>query len=344
MARHPSSTPSLQAALRLVRPPGRCCARSRPADFAEWSEVRLRNEAWLTPWEPRRPAGAARPDDRTATRSPPAARPATATRTPASAYGFGVFVDNALRRRDQPQQRPPRRDAVGARSATGSTRRRAGQSFIAEGVVVRRRVRLRAAPPAPPRDLHRAAQQQQPPGDGEAGDPRGGRRRSASWRSTACGRTTSATGSPSRSGRAREAELPRALALTACGSRSGRLRLAGEAGRPRPSPGASWCAASTSSSSSGACVRAWPALSLARSGSWWCAGFHAAPGLVHVGGVEPGADLVGHARQLDVDAMPLAVGVGPQLLLRRQRHLGGAMSLAHRATSSLRLIERCIRW
>src|SRR5919106_920237 len=52
-------------------------------------------------------------------------------------------------------------------------------------------------------------------------------------------------------------------------------------------------------------------------------------GLVHVGRIESGADLVGHVRQLDVDSTPFAVGVRPELLLRRQRHLGGAVSLAH---------------
>ena len=77
-------------------------------------------------------------------------------------------------------------------------------------------------------------------------------------------------------------------------------------------------------------------LSLATSGSWWCAGFQAAPGSCTSAGIEPGADLVGHVLQLDVDPVPLAVGLGPQLLLRRQRHLGGAVALAHRATSSLR--------
>jgi len=40
-----------------------------------------------------------------------------------------------------------------------------------------------------------------------------------------------------------------------------------------------------------------------------------------------------HALQLDVDSVPLAVGVGTQLLLRRQRHLCGAVSLTHLATS-----------
>ena len=54
-----------------------------------------------------------RPDASTATRSPPAARRATAIRQLGVAYAFGLFVDNALRRRGQPQQRPPRRAAVG---------------------------------------------------------------------------------------------------------------------------------------------------------------------------------------------------------------------------------------
>ena len=40
-----------------VRPAGRRCARSSPADFAAWQEVRRRNDDWLTPWEPARMPG-----------------------------------------------------------------------------------------------------------------------------------------------------------------------------------------------------------------------------------------------------------------------------------------------
>ena len=64
-----------------------------PADFAAWSEVRVRNEAWLLKWEQARIPGM--PD---ATRE----REAFAVRCSArererqlgAGYGFGIFVDN----------------------------------------------------------------------------------------------------------------------------------------------------------------------------------------------------------------------------------------------------------
>ena len=53
------------------------------------------------------------------------------------------------------------------------------------------------------------------------------------------------------------------------------------------------------------------------------------PRLVDVGRVESGAHLRRHVRELDVDAMSLAVGVGSKLLFRLDRRFGVAMSLAH---------------
>lgn len=61
-------------------------------DFAEWQEVRLANEAWLTKWEPARPVGA--PDavrDRSAFLVRCDAR--RRERQAGSGYAFGVFVD-----------------------------------------------------------------------------------------------------------------------------------------------------------------------------------------------------------------------------------------------------------
>ena len=45
---------------------------------------------------------------------------------------------------------------------------------------------------------------------------------------------------------------------------------------------------------------------------------------------QPRTHLVGHLTELNMDAVPLAVSVGTQLQFRRQRHLSGAMTLAHR--------------
>jgi ribosomal-protein-alanine N-acetyltransferase len=62
-----------------------------PADYAEWSEVRLRNEDWLTKWEPRRQPGFADPTrDERAFASRCAAR--DRERAAGSAYPFGVFL------------------------------------------------------------------------------------------------------------------------------------------------------------------------------------------------------------------------------------------------------------
>ncbi len=66
-----------------------------PADFPSWTEVRVRNEAWLVPWEPTRSSRMADPTrSRDAFSSRCAAR--DRERQAGSAYGFGVFVDNAL--------------------------------------------------------------------------------------------------------------------------------------------------------------------------------------------------------------------------------------------------------
>ncbi len=54
-----------------------------------------------------------------------------------------------------------------------------------------------------------------------------------------------------------------------------------------------------------------------------CAGF------VQVFGFQTGTHLMRYLIELDMDAVPLAMGVGTQFLLRRQRHLCGAMALAH---------------
>lgn len=66
-----------------------------PTDFAPWSEVRLRNESWLVPWEPLRAVSLVDPTrDRDAFASRCAAR--DRERQMGVAYGFGLFVDNAF--------------------------------------------------------------------------------------------------------------------------------------------------------------------------------------------------------------------------------------------------------
>lgn len=88
--RHPSGRPTLAAAPRLfgrrvmLRPLG-------TQDFPAWSEVRVRNDDWLTPWEPRRPVPEFDPTtNRNAFNSRCAARERDAAN--GLSYGFGLFV------------------------------------------------------------------------------------------------------------------------------------------------------------------------------------------------------------------------------------------------------------
>ena len=94
MARHPSLTAQVPTPIRIY---GRRVTL-RPlitTDFPEWSEVRRRNEAWLTPWEPRRPPAVLDPS---LNREAFSARCAARDRDAAAgvAFGFGVFVDHRL--------------------------------------------------------------------------------------------------------------------------------------------------------------------------------------------------------------------------------------------------------
>lgn len=97
-SRHPlrpaSLRPSGAPPLRLV---GRRVTL-RPldeADFATWSEVRTRNEHWLTPWEPMRHPGLADPaTDRGAFAARCSAR--ERERAAGVTYPFGIFVGRQL--------------------------------------------------------------------------------------------------------------------------------------------------------------------------------------------------------------------------------------------------------
>ena len=131
--RHPSGRPTVPSPLRLY---GKR-VMLRPLvleDFGAWREVRERNEAWLTPWEPRRPL----PEfDPTSNRSAFAARCTARDRdaTNGLSYGFGVFADQRFC--GEVNLNNVQRGAV----QTGTIgywidQQAAGRSLIAESVVV----------------------------------------------------------------------------------------------------------------------------------------------------------------------------------------------------------------
>jgi [ribosomal protein S5]-alanine N-acetyltransferase len=105
-----------------------------PADFPQWSEVRIRNEAWLLPWEPARPPTAADPTrSRDAFSSRCSAR--DRERQSGSAYGFGLFVDNSVAGEINLN------NVIRGALQSGTVgywvdRGRAGNGYVAEGVVV----------------------------------------------------------------------------------------------------------------------------------------------------------------------------------------------------------------
>ena len=131
--RHPSSLIRKTPALRLY---GRRTVLRPLAvqDFPAWRDVRLRNEAWLVPWEPQRPPGAADPSrDRVAFEARCAAR--DRERSVDHAYPFGVFIDQQLV--GEVNLNNVTRGAL--QSATVGywiDRDHAGNGYIAEAVVV----------------------------------------------------------------------------------------------------------------------------------------------------------------------------------------------------------------
>ena len=103
-------------------------------DFSAWSDVRVRNEQWVVPWEPSRLPNQADP-----TRQ----RDAFSTRCTARdrdrqmgvAYAFGLFVDNSL------AGEVNLNNLVRGAQQTGTIgywidQARAGHSYVAEGVCV----------------------------------------------------------------------------------------------------------------------------------------------------------------------------------------------------------------
>jgi ribosomal-protein-alanine N-acetyltransferase len=104
------------------------------ADFAQWSEVRVRNEAWLLKWEPQRLAGQPDPTrDRDAFAVRSAAR--ERERQLGAGYGFGIFVDGAFAGEinlNSIQRGPFQNAYVGY----WIDEARAGNSYMPEAVVV----------------------------------------------------------------------------------------------------------------------------------------------------------------------------------------------------------------
>ncbi len=105
-----------------------------PPDFAAWSDVRLRNERWLVPWEPSRLSNQGDP---TREREVFAARCAARDRDRqlGVAYAFGLFVDNAV------AGEVNLNNLVRGAQQTGTVgywidQSRAGNAYVAEGVCV----------------------------------------------------------------------------------------------------------------------------------------------------------------------------------------------------------------
>jgi ribosomal-protein-alanine N-acetyltransferase len=104
------------------------------SDHGEWSDVRCRNEEWLLPWEPQRAAN--QPDltlDAAAFTARCTAR--DRDRTADAAYAFGLFVDQRF------AGEVNLNNIVRGALLSGTVgywidRERAGQAYVAEGVVV----------------------------------------------------------------------------------------------------------------------------------------------------------------------------------------------------------------
>jgi ribosomal-protein-alanine N-acetyltransferase len=135
--RHPAASlrrqpqPKLRGKRVLLRP-------LAPSDFDAWREVRLRNESWLVPWEPRRAASLPDPTrDRHAYEARCAAR--ERERATDHAYPFGLFVDigGVSTLVGEVNINNVTRGAL--QSATIGywvDQRHAGNAYVAEGVVV----------------------------------------------------------------------------------------------------------------------------------------------------------------------------------------------------------------
>ncbi len=128
---HPSMPPSTGLRLygkRIVLRP------LMVTDFPQWTEVRVRNEQWLVPWEPLRNQHLADPTrDRDAFASRCSAR--DRERQLGNAFGFGVFVDDVF------AGEVNLNNIIRGALQNGTVgywidRNHAGHRYIAEGVVV----------------------------------------------------------------------------------------------------------------------------------------------------------------------------------------------------------------
>lgn len=105
-----------------------------PPDFATWSDVRLRNERWLVPWEPSRLATQGDPTrerDLFANRCSSRDR----DRQMGVAYAFGLFVNNTLAGEINLN------NVIRGAQQTGTVgywidQAQAGNAYVAEGVAV----------------------------------------------------------------------------------------------------------------------------------------------------------------------------------------------------------------
>jgi len=133
--RRPLNHPSLPPATGLRLYGRRVMLRPLLApDFPAWSEVRLRNEKWLVPWEPSRLANQGDP---TRDREVFAARCSARDRDRqlGAAYAFGLFVDGAV------AGEVNLNNLVRGAQQSGTIgywidQARAGMSYVAEGVCV----------------------------------------------------------------------------------------------------------------------------------------------------------------------------------------------------------------
>ncbi len=104
-------------------------------DFAQWREVRRRSRDWLTPWEPRPPAGAGDVvEDRRAFASRCGAR--QRERQLGTGYGFGIFIEGGNLVGEVNLSSIQRGPLQSAYVGYWVDRAQAGRGYVPEAVVV----------------------------------------------------------------------------------------------------------------------------------------------------------------------------------------------------------------
>ena len=200
---------------RAHRPPGRRCARSSPTDFAGVAGGAPAQRRLAHPWEPARNPEPARRGRVGARRSPCAAAPASGSASSAPGSGSASScrrpapAARAVLRRDQPVLGAAGTVPVGLRRlldrpGPGRPRlhARGAWSLLA-------RFAFEQLAPAPHPDRRSSPATTAAGGSSRSSSSATRASPSATSRSTACGRTTSATRSPSRSGTTGGDELTR---------------------------------------------------------------------------------------------------------------------------------------